>query len=154
MTEQMSPSQTGQIPGPALWLGLSGLIPFAGLAVAPLWLGAEGALQAQAALLVYGAVILSFMGGCRWGFAAAGLGGGPGWAPLGVSVLPALFGWAAVLLFAGPQACVALAAGFAALFLADAALTRTGGAPPWWTALRFPLSLGAAGSLMVSALLS
>ncbi|MGF1445386.1 MAG: DUF3429 domain-containing protein [Pikeienuella sp.] len=138
------------VPRAAAVLGGGGLIPFAALALA-LWLApATWADNLAAALIGYAVVILAFMGGCRWGFAAAGLGAGPAWRPLAISVLPALYGWAVASLPAA-AAMAALAAGFAALLAADIGLTRAGGAPGWWPALRWPLTLGAAGSLLVGS---
>lgn len=146
MTESPTP-----IPPPALWLGLSGLIPFVGLA-ATIWLGGAELHSISSKMLEgYGIAILSFMGGCRWGFAAAGLGRGPVFWPLAISVLPALWGWA-MLLLPVPFSLAGLAIGFVALFLADVALTRAGGAPPWWPRLRLPLTTGAALSLLAGAI--
>ena len=143
-TEQVMPG----VPRAARVLGLSGLIPFVGLAVLTL---AGGPPWTAGLLAGYGAVILSFMGGCRWGFAAAGLGQGAVFAPLAISVLPSLFAWLAVWL-PDPFQFLALAAGFVGLYLADRALTEQGGAPVWWPALRFPLTLGATVSLVLAAL--
>ena len=86
------------------------------------------ALRAQYSLSVYGAVILGFMGGCRWGFAASGMGEGAGWWPLSVSVAPALLA-AAALIIGDVEALWILALGLVALFAADISLTRAGGAP-------------------------
>ncbi|MEO1492120.1 MAG: DUF3429 domain-containing protein [Pseudomonadota bacterium] len=143
---------TATIPRPAMILGAAGLLPFGAGALA-LLVGPETIQSfAETALLAYGAVILSFMGGCRWGFAAAGLGAGPDWMPLGLSVLPALLGWGAMLAIPFTGAALIIAAGFAALFAADVALTRAGGAPLWWPRLRLPLTLGAAGCLTLGAI--
>lgn len=141
---------TTRVPGPAAWLGGAGLIPFAGLAIGA-WT-APGAWQPLAlqALAGYGAIILSFMGGCRWGFAAAGLGRGATWQALAVSVLPALYAWP-LLLLASAWAGLLLAPGFAALYLADRVATQSGDAPPWWPRLRLPLTLGAVLSLVAGA---
>lgn len=133
-----------RVPAAAWQLGLAGLLPFGALALGVVT-GIDGA---RAGLLNYGALILSFMGGCRWGFAAAGLGEGPSVPMLGISVLPALFAWLAML-FPFKAAAVALAVGFVALYMVDRALTRAGGAPAWWTTLRTPLTIGAAASLVV-----
>ncbi|MEO1776520.1 MAG: DUF3429 domain-containing protein [Pseudomonadota bacterium] len=146
---------TPGVPAPAAWLGLSGLLPFAALAIASASLSGQIGDLAAAALAGYGAVILSFMGGCRWGFAAAGLGEGSAedaiaWWRYAVSVLPALYAWP-VMLMIDPWRPALLALGFVALLAADIGLTRTGGAPAWWTALRWPLSLGAAGALLLGA---
>lgn len=145
------PGERTPIPRPALWLGLSGLIPFIGLAVLAFALGGHGGERTSAALAYYGVAILSFMGGCRWGFAAAGLGTGPDLRLLGLSVVPALWAWAALLLVSPPYDLVALAVGFAALFAADLKLTAEGGAPAWWPALRLPLTAGAVLSLILAS---
>lgn len=137
------------VPRAAAWLGGAGLIPFAAGA-ALCWLFPDDILPQQL-LGAYGAVILAFMGGCRWGFAAAGMGRGPTWVALGVSVMPALLGWVA-LFTQPPTPLIALAAGFAVLLAADIRLTRAGGAPAWWTRLRWPLTAGAVASLLLGAL--
>jgi hypothetical protein len=143
--------QQTNIPEPARLLGYAGLIPFFGLAGLSGFLSEPHASMAQAWLTGYGAVILSFMGGCRWGFAAAGLGDGPSFAPLAISVLPSLYGWAVVSALPFTPAALALAVGFFALYVADVRLTRERGAPVWWRALRLPLSAGAAGALVLAA---
>lgn len=145
-----------QPPAAATQLGYAGLIPFVGLAalqiVAPaLWPGAAEAL------LLYGAVILSFMGGCRWGFSCAGLGAGPTISALAIAVTPALFGWAALLArpWIGPAAAaLLLALGFIGLLMSDFWAARTGDAPDWWPALRQPLTIGASASLLFFATLA
>jgi len=142
-----------RVPAPAALLGAAGLIPFVACAAAAhlapeAWRGA-----ALGALAGYGATILAFMGGCRWGFAAAGMGAGPTWRPMAVSVLPSLLAWGALAL-GGPWGLALLGAGLLALWAADIALTRAGGAPAWWARLRAPLSVVAAVSLAVGALAS
>lgn len=148
-------------PRAAMALGAAGLAPFAA--------GAIGALVARPpadavlldGLLLYGAVILSFMGGCRWGFRAAGLTGEDGgeagdWRAYGVSVLPALWGFFALLSvdwIGAPAVAAALAAGFVALYVADRFSAGVGAAPPWWPRLRLPLTLGATASLAIPAAL-
>ena len=147
-------SDLQNVPRPALWLGLAGLIPFVGLALI-CWLPGnleDDHIQWAAPLLTgYGVVILSFMGGCRWGMAAAGLGEGANVNALAISVLPALYAWVVALL-PDMQAQALLAIGLLGLLAADLRLTKTGGAPSWWPSLRWPLSLGAAGSLFAGAL--
>jgi len=140
---------TAQVPRAAAWLGAAGLVPFlAGAAV--LWLGPAEPRVAQA-LAAYGAVILSFMGGCRWGFAAAGLGEGAGWRALTISVVPALVAWGAVMA-PGDWPLIVTAGALAALYLADLSLSRAGGAPVWWPRLRLPLTAVAAACLIAGAL--
>ena len=148
-----------QPPPAARLLGYAGLTPFFIASLIAMFGGPDIAPLGRLSLLLYGGVILSFMGGCRWGFAAAGLGDGPSFKALGASVLPALLGFFVLLAAVSGNrwldfstAAVFLAIGFAALFLADRASTQTGGAPAWWSALRAPLSAGACCSLCLPAL--
>jgi hypothetical protein len=138
------------VPAPARILGFAGLIPFAVFALAAVFTPEPWAAPAREILADYGAVILSFMGGCRWGFAAAGMGEGPAMRPLALSVAPSLWAWVA-LSAQPPFDLVMLAAGLAALLGSDIALTRLGGAPAWWPGLRWPLTLGAAAACLLGA---
>lgn len=112
----------------AVWLGMAGLLPFVLLSVSvwsPHW--RELAL---AALQGYSAVILSFLGGVRWG---RGLSADRpveyAWA-----VLPSLWAWAA--LQAPPLvALLLLAAGFVGQWWLDGPGDRLP-APAWFRRLR------------------
>ncbi len=137
------------VPPAARWLGLAGLIPFAALAVLALLASPPGDGVARGALAFCGAVSRSFMGGCRWGLAAAGMGAGPALRPLALSVAPSLWAWIS-LMAPAPVDLGMLAFGLIALYAADLALTRAGGAPTWWPALRWPLTLGATGALLLA----
>jgi hypothetical protein len=81
-------------------LGLAGLLPFAGAALA--FFAAPDSWQgfAEGALIAYGAVILSFLGAVHWGLALrAPVEEAPmGPARLTLGVVPALIGWVALLL--------------------------------------------------------
>lgn len=81
-------------------LGLGGLLPFVGLALAT-WV-LEGPRQAQAvfALLAYGATILSFLGAIHWGLAMRDRTD-PAVALLAWGVVPSLVAWVALLWGAG-----------------------------------------------------
>lgn len=137
------------VPAPARLLGLSGLIPFIGLGLMPHF--APGAASwTQPLLAGYGATILAFMGGCRWGFAAAGLGEGPTLKLLGMSVIPSLWAWLS-LAAPHPYDLDLLALGLIGLYFADLGLKLAGGAPGWWPSLRLPLTIGAAGGLLLGA---
>ena len=87
-------------PGPSLWarrLGVGGLVPFVGLAVA-LWLVPSGDWPlAGMALLGYGATIASFLGAIHWGLV---MREGPAQSALMLlwGVVPSLLGWVALLL--------------------------------------------------------
>jgi hypothetical protein len=139
------------VPPAARLLGPAGLLPFALLAIVAIGSGAEPGRLAQSLLVGYGAVILSFMGGCRWGLAAAGAGEDAKPALFVISVLPALYAWLASLQAFAPAA-FALAVGFLALYLAERHPLLRAAAPPWWLALRGPLTAGAACSLAAAAL--
>ncbi len=147
----MSDRSFSAIPAPARLLGLAGLIPFAVFGLAALLAPPQWAVPARETLAHYGATILAFMGGCRWGLAAAGLGEGPALRPLILSVAPSLWAWVA-LSAPHPADLAMLIVGLGALLGADVALTKAGGAPPWWPALRWPLTLGACGGLLLGAL--
>ena len=86
-----------QPPRIAQWLGYGGLLPFVGLAGAALWLGPLESTRITAALLAYGASILSFMGAIHWGLAMGG-GAAPDSKLLLWGVVPSLVAWVALLL--------------------------------------------------------
>lgn len=141
------------LPPPFRFLGYAGLVPFAGAAAlallgAPAWRG-----WALAALAAYGAVILSFLGAVHWGLA---LRAPPGegralWPRLGLGVLPALAGWAALLLPARPGLLL-LAGGVLAVAATEAEAARRGLLPRDYLTLRWALSWGAAACLLLGAL--
>lgn len=133
------------VPPGASWLGLAGALPFAGLAL----LSLISQSWASFALLAYGAVILSFMGGVHWGLAMAQQDSSI--ERLGMSVVPALIGWVAVLI-GGTVGCLLLAASFGGLLLYDMQSTARGQAPVWYPALRKPLTLIVVLSLLAGAI--
>lgn len=135
-----------EIPRAALILGLAGVIPFAWGALTLIVPGLSD--WGTAALgprfvgpyvqLFYGAVILSFMSGVLWGFAAQ-TDGGRAATGYGLSVIPAL--WAFFTTGGGPEsAALSLIAGFAGLLGLDWLFWRWGLAPRWWMALRLLLT--------------
>lgn len=134
-------------PAPALALGLLGLVPFVAAAIIPLLHPPATDISARA-LVAYGAVILSFIGGVRWGLAissraAEGVAG-----PLVISIAPSLVGWIAVLI-GGRAGLATLALALAVLLVAD---LRLAVAPAWYRALRLPLTAGAVASLVIGML--
>ena len=70
MTGRMTPNLSTSTPARVLRLGWLGLIPFLAPALVG-WLWPIGAPIAGAALAIYAALILSFLGGGRWGMAVA-----------------------------------------------------------------------------------
>lgn len=147
-----------QVPRSAILLGFAGVLPFLwGVAtlvfpaVADLtlaWVGPR--FVAPYVLLSYGTVILCFMSGVLWGFAAAqdGPGSGLGYA---LSVLPAL--WAFFMVGNGPaSAAINLVTGFLGVLMIDWHFWRNGMTPRWWMALRIPLTVLVCLCLLMAAL--
>jgi hypothetical protein len=146
-----------RIPTSALLLGFAGLIPFlfgAFSALAPeppafglVW-GAEYA--GPSLLQIYGIVILCFMSGVIWGFATK-TEGRQAALFYALSVIPAIFVF--LTAFAEPRpSLVMLIAGFIALLGVDITAQRQGIAPPWWMALRLPLTAVAVSCLLIGVL--
>ncbi len=142
------------IPRSALVLGWLGFLPFALFATLVI---TQAVLPLQAsmnALIVYGVIILSFMGGAQWGIAmsrsndATLLARG-----LAISVLPAL---AAFGLWFLPNriALLGLSVAFVALLVYDVAMTRAGNAPDWYAKLRIQLTSAVIVCLLLAAMLS
>jgi hypothetical protein len=144
------------LPAAAIGLGIAGLIPFIGLGI-----GAQAmrdVARAQLYLLAlvgYGAVTLAFVGAVHWGFVLQEPATEAVWAPapparregsgrLALGVLPAVIGWAAVvvMLFGIPAVSLAiLIVGFIATVTTEAQLARRGLMPPGYMALRWGLSI-------------
>jgi hypothetical protein len=146
-------SAKSAVPRPAVLLGWAGVMPFA-LLTAAIVLGIEPlSLDARAALLAYGAAILSFLGGAQWGVL---LPRNPEEASLlwryGVSVLPALLGFLC-LLAPHTLGLVGLAAGLIGLLAYDLSTVRGGLAPGWYGTLRLQLT-GSVVVLLTAAALS
>jgi hypothetical protein len=133
-------------------LGYLGLIPFIGLAgVAASGLRLPG-VDAASALLVYAALILSFLGGISWGVAVTGAESSQSRRRqlFGVSVLPSLVAWPAVLLPFAVGIWIVLV-GFVLIYLHDRRLARQGVYPQWFARLRGVLTGVAVAALTVAA---
>ena len=152
--EAQRDADEGRIPMVAALLGAGGLIPFVSLAAAAHLLPQEQSLVALQALIAYGAVILSFLGGIIWGLGIAGFGDGrdkPREAlRLTVSVPPSLFGWLALFLPHGTGLWL-LAACFLMVLSVDLLMTRRGLAPRWYPALRWRLTAIVVLSLLAAS---
>ena len=136
-----------KIPNSALILGLSGLIPFFWGTVTSLdfalenlkLIGLSEEYTGSRINLIYGTIILAFMSGVLWGF-AANVGGEK--QPIGfiLSVLPAL--WAFFTfngLLINPLA--GLIIGFLGVFAIDVRFHYWQLTPEWWLSLRCILTL-------------
>ncbi|XP_051986868.1 transmembrane protein 69-like [Xyrauchen texanus] len=134
-------------PKPALYLGLAGLIPFVSapvlMAVTELYLP-----EVAFAQVAYGASIVSFLGGARWGFALpAGSPAKPDWLNLANSVVPSLIAWVA-LVFSHDitQSAVLVIMGLGIALHYDLSLLPT--YPSWFKAMRTILTAVAFFSLV------
>jgi hypothetical protein len=142
-----------QIPRPALWLGVAGLIPFVATAIQ---VGVSWPLEprfngpALYTLQLYGAVILSFMGGAQWGLTVRDQPYGAEWRRYGMSVVPALIAWAGLWL-GGRNGLLTLAGGLCLLLIYDLWTVTRGEAPAWYGRLRIGLTVIAALALCIAA---
>lgn len=128
-----------------LFYGQLGLIPFLAPSVVG-WLWPAAASLAGSALAIYAALILSFLGGARWGMAIQ--------VPsvdnriVSLAMLPSLVGFALLLLpseYRGWQL-----AGLAAAHLLQGAWDlRAANVPTWYASLRGRLTLGAVLGLVL-----
>lgn len=131
-------------------LGLLGLLPFAGAALAALAL-TGWQVDALVWLRGYGAVILSFLGAVHWGLALAA-----GESPFNrqrliLGVMPALLGWASLLLPVKGGLWL-LAAAMLLMAATEQWAAFRGAIPGGYVLLRWVLSLGAAACLLAGAL--
>ncbi len=132
------------------WIyGLLGLIPFLAGATETWLFSGLAALPGRLELLTYGALILSFLGGGRWGLEIGRTHVRPG--TITASMLPTIFAF--VLLVGGGVAFVRwrltlLAAGFMAQWLWD---VISKGPPRWYSPLRHVLTAGAVACLLAGA---
>ncbi|XP_070816584.1 transmembrane protein 69-like [Chaetodon trifascialis] len=122
-------------PKPALYLGFAGLVPF----VVPTLLMAMTEIycpELAYAQVAYAAVIVSFVGGARWGFALPESSPAkPDWINLANSVVPSLVAWGTMLMSDSiVSAAVMVTMGLGISLHYDLALLPT--YPSWLKALR------------------
>ncbi len=148
----MTPIRDTSLPRPALIVGTLGVLPFIALAAqnaTGLPLGSGYTDTARQALLVYGAVVLSFVGGVQWGLAVASADRSDAWRRFGFSALPSLLAFTGLWL-GGRNGLIALASGLSVWCIYELWSTGLGEAPPWYGRLRFGLSVVAVACLVVA----
>ncbi|MGO9546986.1 MAG: DUF3429 domain-containing protein [Rhodomicrobium sp.] len=140
------PSQA--LPLPARFLAVAGLIP---LVLGALAIGFSPEIKPEAArgLLLYGAVILSFFGGIRWGIALLE-GDKAGWSAYGLSIAPPLVAWLGAVTV-GPLGLLILAAAFGLWLFVERAAPPSLALPSGYMRLRSGLTLIAVLSLVAAA---
>lgn len=135
------------LPRSALRLGFLGLAPLAISALVSLSQHAETARLGVLSFSIYGAALLSFLGGIRCGFELMRDPRAPNPARLLYSAVPALCGWLLALLVVIDPPLLGTSAIFAGLFAAqsiwDQRSAIDAGAPNWYPALRSVLTGGA-----------
>ncbi len=151
------PADAGTIPKMPLLLGLGGLLPFWGLALL-LYLPHQylshqvpwGRTASDLALATYAAIIVSFLGGIRWGVAVAAAARSDAIGQYAIAVVPSLVAWA---LLVAPEPWRLVGLGILALALGgfDQNLVSSAFAPPWFGRLRLILSGGAGVALLLGA---
>lgn len=130
-------------------LGYSGLIPFIIFSFG-VWTGLPMVDNPHLPLLTYAAIILSFMGAIHWGLAMV-KEDSLSTTQLGLSVVPALLGWLA-LLIPPLSGYGLLILSFIGLYLADKYICGKGLLPEWYLLMRFVLTLIVVLSLVAAAL--
>lgn len=131
------------IPTSAMLLGGAGVIPFVVLGVAAL-VQAESRVGLapgffRAALVGYGVVITSFLGGVRWGVGLLLPDRTQAPSLFAMSVLAPLVAWGA-LFMPRPHDLVVLIGCFLVLGVSDIALASRGSTPRWYGTLRLLLT--------------
>ena len=138
-----------EIPPVALIYGVLGLVPFLAPPLVGLMAPNLSGLAATG-LALYGGLILSFLGGARWGIAVAE--DRPRGAIITLAMIPTLVGL--VLLLLPPSAQSVKLAGLAVALAVHLAWDlRSSGLPPWYPSLRTLLTVGAVGGLVAGAVL-
>lgn len=150
MTYPKDPVPT-TIPATATWLGAAGVLPFLACGVTALYGGVGSELRADAlqVMVLYGAVILSFLGGARWGLAMQHVGEETQARGFALSCIPALAAWGATFLSAG-WALALLGVAFAVQGAWDAYDAGRFHIPKWYGALRVWLTLTVTGILALT----
>ena len=141
---------TARIPPAALGLGLAGLIPFMGGAVV-LWMPEIAPTIGHRLIVGYGAIILTFLGGIRWGTAIGPYDGQRQTFEFTASVLGSLAGLASLFLPAIPGMTL-LIAGFLTQALWDLTSVEAGRLPMWFGKFRMVLTAGAVISLVMGVI--
>lgn len=134
------------VPAAVRTFGWLGVLPFWGCAVASVAIPGKIGDEAALLLLAYGAAILSFLGGIRWGCALTGAT--PETDELSKGVWPALAGWSAFFVPAEAGNCI-LALAFAFVLADDCRASRQRLLPGWYPAIRIPLTVAVVAALLL-----
>jgi hypothetical protein len=150
MSTETTAPDTGPTERMARRLALAGFLP---ILVLSLWLFGIAddhpwRSETLALLKTYGAIILSFLGGIRWGLGMVQGGTGSGRA-LAASCVPPLAGWAAIFV-PEPFSFALFAAAFAAQGAWDVFAANSGVAPRWFGGIRILLTVLVVAAMVLS----
>jgi hypothetical protein len=138
-------------PYPALVLGTAGLLPFAGTPALMMLFGPSSVAFLSNAQMVYGACILSFLGGVRWGFGTCEGKTTPAeWDNMRnftISILPSLVAVCAILC-PEPVSQILVMLGLTGVGCHDAV---TASYPAWFRGLRMLLTVVAVSSFILTS---
>ena len=134
----LSDQKSAHVPQAARALGFAGVLPFAALAVAYAWSGSGLQEPALAGFIAYSALILSFLGGIRWGVASRSKARQA--TALAISVLPSLWAFACLAWPREAASVWGLMFGFLALGWLDTFIPPVGAAA-WMRRLRAELTI-------------
>ena len=130
------------MPRVVLIYGLLGVLPFlAPVAAEAVFPGVREA--AAAVLALYGALILSFLGGARWGLAVSRPA--PSFVVVSLAMLPTLVGLGLLVAASRPVQLFGLAVALAVHWVWD---VRADDVPAWYPRLRSVLTAGAVAGLV------
>ncbi len=132
-------------------LSIAGYIPFVVLS-GSLWVllpQSEFSLLAETSLQTYGAIILSFLGGIRWGLALHTASEMSARRDMILAVAPSLVGWLSLYLDA-PNVFAVQALAFAAVGAWDAFSGEKGAFGLWFVRLRTVLTFLVTGALIAA----
>ncbi len=144
-----------RIPPAIRFLTALGFVPFVVLAMAAAFLPPEYQPLTLKLQHLFGAVILSFLGGIYWGWELAicyAQTQAVSTPRLIIGILPPIFGWLSLLLPV-TLAGLALAGCFAALLAYDLWRTNHHLAPRWYPNVRIPVTVVVITSLIIPAAL-
>jgi hypothetical protein len=136
---------TARTPAVVMSYGLLGLVPFLAPPVIPVVAPTLAGFASQV-LALYGALILSFLGGARWGLAVTDPA--PSVRIVSLAMLPTLIGLGLLLVPIGKVRLLGLAAALGVHWVWD---IRCAGVPGWYPGLRTILTAGAIAGLLAGA---
>jgi hypothetical protein len=142
----------GRLPILAVLLGVAGLVPFIVVGLMAIDSDPAHGQAAILALLTYSSVVLSFLGGVHWGFVLEGEREAGERQRLVLGTVPALVGWAGVVLGLLAHPIVGLGiliAGFFATAIVETRAGRLELMPRGYLLLRWALTVGATALLTV-----